>query len=270
MPHLEDCSIQANVEVARDHYRLVLHAPFIADQASPGQFCMLEIHHGFYPFLRRPMSFERIFADGVSVLYKIHGEGTRMLSALPASHRINVQGPLGKGFPIDRKAKRHILVAGGIGIAPFPGLAEAIIQKLGATPEVIIAARNAHLIIADKEFRQMGCDVQLATDDGSAGKRAFAAQVLEELEPNAGDIVYCCGPMPMMKATHDVCERAGVRCYASLEALMACGDGVCLGCAVPANVEVESERMVRVCREGPVFDTRIIDWEAYAIGNGTL
>jgi dihydroorotate dehydrogenase electron transfer subunit len=109
----------------------------------------------------------------------------------------------------------------------------------------------------------MGCRVHLATDDGSAGLRAYASELLETLEPGPGTVVYCCGPMPMMRATHHVCVAAGARCLASLEAEMACGDGVCLGCVVEANVEIEAERMVRVCYDGPVFDSTMINWDRY-------
>lgn len=263
MPCVIDCEITAHIEVAAGHYRLALQAPAIAQNARPGQFCMLQVQKGYYPFLRRPMSLERIFTDGVSILYKIEGEGTRLLSNIPPKHTINVQGPLGKPFPIPAGARRYILVAGGIGIAPFPGLADAIIRECGKAPEVIIAARTEQLLLCEKDFRQMGCTIHLATDDGSAGEKAFASEILERLAPEAGTLVYACGPMPMMKATHQVCAAHGITCYASLEAEMACGDGVCLGCVVEANVEIESERMVRVCHDGPVFDTKLIHWEAY-------
>lgn len=258
-----DCQITSHQEVAPGHYRMVLHAPGIARDAKPGQFCMLQVQPGYYPFLRRPMSFERIFADSFSLLYKIEGEGTRLLAALTPGQSVNVQGPLGKPFPIEKARERHILVAGGIGIAPFPGLADAILAQANRTPEVIIAARTEDMLLCERDFRQMGCAVHLATDDGSAGEKAFASEVLHRLGPGAGTVAYACGPMPMMKATHYVCEALGVPCFASLEACMACGDGVCMGCVVEAKVEVEAERMVRVCHEGPVFDTRIINWEAY-------
>jgi len=257
-----DCEITARQEVAEGHHRLVLHAPAIAAQAQPGQFCMLQVQPGCYPFLRRPMSIERTFADGISILYKIEGEGTRLLSAAHAGDSLNIQGPLGKPFPLERAYDRQILVAGGIGVAPFPGLAEAILRVLGKTPEVVLAARTEDLLLCEKDFRQMGCKVHLATDDGSAGDKAFASEVLERLESGPDTLVYACGPMPMMKAVHFVCEESGALCYASLEALMACGDGVCLGCALEAKREIEAERMVRVCKDGPVFDTALIDWNA--------
>ncbi len=263
MPYILDCEITSHQEVAPGHYRLVAHAPEIAAAAAAGQFCMLEVQEGFYPFLRRPMCFERIYPDSVSILYKIEGEGTRLLSRFTAGQSINIQGPLGKPFPLNGAYQRHIMVAGGIGIAPFPALAEAIIAQLGKTPEVIIAARNEDLLLCEDIFQQMGCKIHLATDDGSVGKKAFASEVLDALEPSKDSIVYCCGPMPMMKATHAVCQQRKIPCLASLEAEMACGDGVCLGCVVEANVEIEAERMVRVCCDGPVFDSTTIHWESY-------
>ena len=263
MPHILDCEITLHQEVAPGHYRMVLHAPAIAKEALAGQFCMLQVQQGLYPFLRRPMCFERVFKDSVSILYKVEGEGTRLMAQLQPGQQMNVQGPLGQPFKLDPAFDRHILVAGGIGVAPFPALAEALIGRLGKTPEVIIAARNERLIICDKDFQQMGCKVHLATDDGTAGVRGFASDVLQDLAPDAKTAVYCCGPMPMMKATHNVCLATGSTCFASLEAEMACGDGVCLGCVVEANVEIEAQRMVRVCYDGPVFDSRLINWERY-------
>ncbi|MBI2435553.1 MAG: dihydroorotate dehydrogenase electron transfer subunit [Candidatus Hydrogenedentes bacterium] len=263
MRFLRECEILRHDHVALGHYRLVLHAPEIARAARPGQFCMLEVQPGYYPFLRRPMCFERIHGDTISILYKVEGEGTRLMSLLSSGQRMNVQGPLGKPFPLESGYERHILVAGGIGIAPFPALAEAIIRELGTAPEVIIAARSRDWLLCADDFRAMGCEVHLATDDGSVGEKAFASEVLRRLAPGPGSIVYCCGPLLMMKATHVVCESFNVPCLASLEAEMACGDGVCLGCVIQAKVEIEAERMVRVCYDGPVFDTRMIDWAAY-------
>jgi len=107
----------------------------------------------------------------------------------------------------------------------------------------------------------MGCPVHIATDDGSAGMKGFAADALEDLAPGENTLVYCCGPTAMMRAVHETCARHHARCYASLEAEMACGDGVCMGCVVETNADDEARRMVRVCREGPIFDTRDIAWK---------
>jgi len=250
-------------EVAPGHYRLGLRAPEIAREAKPGQFCMIQVAQGFHPFLRRPMSFERIFADGVSILFKVEGEGTRILADCAPDQEFSVQGPLGRGFPLDMEAERHIIVAGGIGVAPFPALAEGIIRACGRAPEVVLAARSQDLLLCDKEFQQMGCAVHLATDDGSVGDQATAVEVLERLAPASGSCIYACGPMRMLAATAALAERLDAACFVSLEAQMACGDGACLGCVVESNFENEGEQMVRVCADGPVFDAKTIHWEAH-------
>ncbi|HDP34372.1 MAG TPA: dihydroorotate dehydrogenase electron transfer subunit [Candidatus Hydrogenedentes bacterium] len=258
-----DCEITAHKEVAPDHRRMVARAPEIAAAARPGQFCMIEVREGFCPFLRRPMSIERIFRDGISFLYKIVGHGTRLLAGAPTGMVINVQGPLGNGFPIAQNAPRCILVAGGVGVAPMPGLAEAIMLQTGRVPEVILAARTERFLLCENEFSQMGCPVTLATDDGSVGYKGYAADCLRLLAPDDNTIVYACGPTVMMRTVHEVCAEADACCYASLEAEMACGDGVCMGCVVETNTNNEFGKMARVCREGPVFDTRMICWSAY-------
>lgn len=260
MAFLLDCAITAHQEVARDHRRLVLRSPEIARAASPGQFCMLEVREGFYPFLRRPMSIERIFHDGISILYKITGLGTRLLSELSVGGSINVQGPLGTPFPLAFGEGRVILVGGGIGIAPLPGLAEALIRSAGITPEVVIAAKNESDLLCEREFSQMGCAVLLVTNDGTAGLKGLAPDGLVSLDPDENTCVFTCGPQAMMRSIHQVCLNTGSPCYASLEAFMACGDGVCMGCVVESTAVTEDKRMVRVCREGPVFDTRTLIW----------
>lgn len=263
MPRLLDCEVLRHDKVAEGHYRLTLHSPELAAESIAGQFCMVQVVDSYVPFLRRPMCFERILPDGFTILYKVEGEGTRLLTQFRPGDRLAIQGPLGQGFPIDCRFDRHIIVSGGIGVAPFPALAEALTRACDRAPEVVLAARSKELIICEDDFRAMGCEVHLATDDGSAGVKAFACDMLARLEPGPGTRVYICGPMVMMRTTSDVAVAAGADCLVSLEAQMACGDGACLGCVVEANVESEGERMVRVCWDGPVFDTRIINWDAH-------
>jgi dihydroorotate dehydrogenase electron transfer subunit len=263
MPFILDCEITRHESIAHGHYRLFLRSPELAAAAVPGQFCMIQVVDSYVPFLRRPMCFERILHDGVAIVYKVEGEGTRLLSQVRPGRSLSVQGPLGHGFPIDCAFDRHIIVAGGIGVAPFPALAEALVNQCERAPEVVLAARSKDLIICEEEFRAMGCGVHLATDDGSAGIQAFACDALAQLLPGPDTRVYVCGPMVMMRTTSDVALAAGADCLVSLEAQMACGDGACLGCVVEANVETDGEPMVRVCWDGPVFDTRIINWEAH-------
>jgi len=261
MPCVAECPITMHEEVAPGHYRIAVHAPEIARAAKPGQFAMLEVAPGYAPFLRRPMSFERIFGDGVSFLVKVEGEGTRLLARLAAGQALSVQGPLGNGFSIENAYERHILVAGGIGVAPLPALAEALIPLGSRAPEVIVAARNERLLLCEDEFRQMGCVVHVATDDGTAGEKALATEMIEGLDPAPGTCVYACGPMPMLAAVAKMMIARNVDCQVSLEARMACGDGACLGCVVESKGEREGGDMVLVCTDGPVFDAGVIDWD---------
>lgn len=262
MPCVAQCPITMHEEVAPGHYRMAVQAPEIASAARPGQFAMLEVAPGYAPFLRRPMSFERIFRDGVSFLVKVEGEGTRLLARFAAGQTLAVQGPLGNGFPLKGAYQRHILVAGGIGVAPLPALAEALIPLCDRAPEVIVAARNERLLLCEDDFRQMGCVVHVATDDGSAGQKALATDMLEGLDPVPGTCVYACGPMPMMAAVAKMMIARNVDCLVSLEAQMACGDGACLGCVVATKAEREGGKMALVCSDGPVFDAGVIDWDA--------
>jgi dihydroorotate dehydrogenase electron transfer subunit len=263
MPCILDCPIVMRQEVAPGHVRLALKAPEIARTAQPGQFAMIQVAEGIYPFLRRPMSFERILSDSVVFLFKVEGEGTRLLDRHAVGQMLSLHGPLGKGFPLDDGFSRHIIVAGGIGVAPFPALAEGLIRKCGKAPEVIIGARTRDLVLCEDDFRQMGCSTHLATDDGSIGHKGFAHEVIERLSPAPGACIYACGPMPMMKAVSRLAMSLGVDCRVSLEAQMACGEGACLGCVIESVREKEGERMMRVCADGPVFDATLVDWDAH-------
>ncbi len=263
MPRVLDCQIVMRQEAAPGHFRIAVKAPEIAGAAQPGQFAMIQVAAGIHPFLRRPMSFERILPDSLVFLFKVEGEGTGLLAQHAVGQTLSIHGPLGNGFPLDSRFSRHILVAGGIGVAPFPALAESLIRKCGKAPEVILGARNRDLLLCEQDFREMGCTVHLATDDGSFGHHGFAHEVLEQLCPTPGTRVYACGPMPMTKAVSKVAAIFGVDCQVSLEAQMACGDGVCLGCVIETVRETEGEKMMRVCADGPVFDAALIDWGAH-------
>ncbi len=263
MRAIKDCSIVANEEVAPGHFRMELADQEIAAAALPGQFCMVQTAEGLSPFLRRPMCFHRIDSETFCILYKVEGEGTGLLSRMLPGQTVSVQGPLGKGFVVDTRFERNIIVAGGIGVAPLPPVAEALVKQGGRPPEVVLAARSKNLLVCEEDFRALGCKVHIATDDGSAGEKAYAAEMLGRLSPGPDTRVYACGPMIMMQTTADVAAAAEADCLVSLEAQMACGDGACLGCVVEAKSESEGEHMVRVCADGPVFDARIIDWQAH-------
>ncbi len=251
-----------------DHFLLTLEAPAIACAAKPGQFVMLQVREGRDPLLRRPMSVYRVLPGRrglIQILYKVVGEGTRHLSRQQPGASLRTLGPLGNGFALPaavrrgprRSAARHpVLVAGGIGIAIFPFLAEALLT-LRHRPLLLSGARSRRDLVALSCFRSRGIPVRLATEDGSAGLRGFVTRLLEPLLARREESplsLYVCGPTPMMRAVGALAAGAGVPCQLALESQMPCGIGVCLGCVVRCRNEESGPPFQRVCTEGPVFE----------------
>jgi dihydroorotate dehydrogenase electron transfer subunit len=218
----------------------------------PGQFAMLRLDPeggSRDPLLPRPMAVYRGSGEELEFRFKVVGRGTSALSRLRAGDRLGVLGPLGNGFP--ESAGRPLLVGGGTGIASLYELAR---DRHGA--RVLLGGRSRDEILGLDDFLALGAPLEVATDDGSIGRRGF---VTELLAPAPGDEVYACGPTPMMRRAHEIATKAGVRCWVSLENAMACGFGICLGCAVPT-----SEGFRYVCSHGPVFDAAQVDWDRLA------
>jgi dihydroorotate dehydrogenase electron transfer subunit len=219
----------------------------------PGQFAMLELDPDrlrLDPLLPRPMAVYRADGSRVEFRFKAVGRGTELLGRLPPGARLGVVGPLGNGFPEPAPARngRALLVGGGTGIASLFGLA---VQLSGA--EVLLGGRTRDDIMGLDDFAALGCRLELATEDGSTGHRGL---VTELLEPRSGDEVYACGPTPMMRRAAELARAANARCYVSVETHMACGFGVCLGCAVPTRAGFRY-----VCTDGPVFESSTLEWD---------
>lgn len=253
-----------NEQVAPGYFRLGLAwktPPVVA-----GHFVMLRVEHGLDPLLRRPFGIYKVLGakgkrtlrgSGVEILYQVVGKGTRILSMKTPGERIDALGPLGNGFPAPPPGRKVILVAGGMGIAPLYLFAAGL---KGGT--LLFGSRDKSVARIAREFKGFDCRVRIATDDGSAGRKGFVTELLKE-EAAPGSVVYACGPVGMLKAASRISEEAGALCHVSLERSMACGIGVCLGCAVKmkARNEKENKNYRMVCSEGPVFDSREIDWD---------
>jgi dihydroorotate dehydrogenase electron transfer subunit len=243
--------------------------------AAPGQFLMLGAgaEAGVPrqdPLLPRPMAVYRNLPAGaggaggdhtlprVEVLYRVAGRGTTLLSEAEPGQRVSLVGPLGCGFPIETGTAPALLVGGGTGIASLFELAAAL-RAAGRAVTVLLGARGELDLIGREDFETLGVDLVCTTQDGSFGEKGLVtlpfARRLEAAPP--GTSVYACGPTPMMRATAELAQSQAVRCFVSLENPMACGFGVCLGCAVPRREGGYS----LVCRQGPVFDSTEIDWE---------
>ena len=236
--------------------------------SDPGQFVMLSA--GALgstarrdPLLPRPMAVYRESAAGstpeVEILFKVHGRGTALLADLRPGERVRVVGPLGTGFPDPDPGQRAVLVAGGTGIASVYTLARRL-RDAGVGVRVCLGARTATDLMGDADFEALGVELAIATEDGSRGHRGRVTELLAGEVEDPSVCVYACGPTPMMAAAHAIADAAGRTSWVSLENPMACGFGVCLGCAVP----VRPEGFALVCRDGPVLPGRDVVWEGLA------
>lgn len=231
---------------------------------APGQFVMLSpgargAAERFDPLLPRPMAVyrEQPRAGGaeLEILYKVSGRGTALLADAPPGATIRLVGPLGCGFAEPPAGTRAVLVGGGTGIASLYEL--ALRSAAVARPLVLLGARSAADLMGRDDFEALGVPLRIATEDGSVGVRGLVTQLLEEaLEEEPGARVYACGPTPMMRRAAEIAAARQARCLVSLENTMACGFGVCLGCAAPRA----QGGFALVCREGPVFEAADVDW----------
>lgn len=250
-----------------DYARLTFTHWKFSEVCHPGQFLTVRTSMTGTPLLRRPFSIHDVKNDEVSLLFKIIGPGTRQLSEMRQGEWVDVLGPLGHGFHIPTKGQAVWMAAGGIGIAPFLLTVRRLMES-GAGPLRLYfgAAADTDLVGTDK-LRELGIEIKIATEDGSAGEKGLVTNLLvRDLEntDKANLQLMACGPWPMLKAVHQIAQKAGVHCQVSLETLMACGVGGCMGCAVETNPhhrpDPESHNMDRVCSEGPVFDSNRIEW----------
>jgi dihydroorotate dehydrogenase electron transfer subunit len=233
--------------------------------ADPGQFVMLSpgpraAAPRTDPLLPRPMAVYRSLPDEqIEILYKISGRGTALLAAAASGDRIGVVGPLGRGFDAPVPGERALLVGGGTGTASLLEQAAAAAKVGSAT--VMLGARTAGELLGVAEFEAMPVGLELATEDGSRGHHGLVTEPLAKaLAADSGAVVYACGPTPMMRAAATLAREHGARCLVSLENPMACGFGVCLGCAAP----LAGGGVALVCRDGPVMDAAAVDWENLA------
>ena len=271
MPQDIATPVTRNVDLGHGNFLLEFEAPEGVRAMDPAQFFMIGIP-GSEVLLRRPFSVCGLpgtfddAADGtVQVLYKVVGRGTALLASLKAGARIDVLGPLGRGFRLpEGRDDRPVMVAGGIGSAPFPALTVRLAEA-GFDPVLLYGARTAADLPLLEWFRARCSKVEVTTEDGSLCERGLVTVPLERVIAGIGAErarLYACGPEPMLRAVARIALSAGVRCDLSLEARMACGFGVCLGCVVPTHGGGPDgdEGFERVCMEGPVMDAARLAW----------
>lgn len=233
-------------------FDITILCPEAAALAQPGQFVQAAAN-GF--FLRRPISICEIYDDSIRLVFEVRGKGTEALSALNVGENIDLIAPLGKGFTVF-EGKKAVCVGGGIGTPPMLSIA----SRYGKNAKVISGFRSADAVILQKDFAKAGCETVLCTDDGSAGIHGLVTVPLEEiLKTEKPDIIYACGPMPMLKGVALLAKEYDVKCEVSLEQRMACGVGACLVCACK-TVKNGEQILSHVCKDGPVFDSGEVDF----------
>lgn len=248
---------------------MTLEAPEIASSAIPGQFMQVRCSDGADPLLRRPLGVHRVKDKRIEILYEVVGKGTGILSRRKSGESLDVLGPLGSGFSLPQVAddgrRTAILIAGGIGVAPLVFLAEELARKK-IKIMVLIGAKTKEMILCEKDFRETGAEVHIATDDGSLGCKGFVSELLKrQLSIIKGRLsaAYACGPNPMFKCIAGMCEKHKIKCEVLLEERMACGIGACLGCAVKVKKPGSKQGFIYklACKDGPVFNASEIVWE---------
>ncbi len=279
---------QARATVARHldygagHRWLDLDVPRPFEPPLPGQFVELLIAPPSPVLLPRPMSVAGVAAlrGGLRLgfLYAAVGSGTRALAALTVGAKMEVLGPLGRGFPLARPGT-PVLIAGGRGVAPLLFAAEAL-ARAGRRCEFLFGARDRARLVglgrARKQLATMGGRLHLATDDGSLGVEGDAVRLLDRVTSRAGGsiVIHACGPHAMLAAVARWAARHGVDAHVAMESVMACGTGVCRGCPLPRSASgsaafrateapslLGNREFAMCCTEGPVFDARDLDWD---------
>lgn len=244
-----------------DFFRFAVDAPAVGQAARPGQFVMIKVSDATAPLLRRPLGVHDADGRGFELFFKVAGAGTAILSRKAPGDRLDVLGPLGRGFTVPEAGggQAAYLVGGGRGIAPLFFLARALVRS-GTRPVVFYGGRTLADIPIRERFERDGIELRCATDDGSFGFSGFVTALVDrDLAAVRPARLYACGPDPMMKALAAIADRHGVPAEFSLESVMGCGIGACWGCVHRIKNE-HGDGWVKICEEGPVFPGERILW----------
>lgn len=239
-------------QLDKDVFSMWIEDEITATTAKPGQFLSLFCKNGNY-LLPRPISICEIDSENkkVRIVYRVVGSGTKEFMGLKAGDSIEIMGPLGNGFT--KEGKKSILIGGGIGIPPMLELAKSLTGEV----QIVLGFRDSTFL--DKEFIPYG-SVYIATEDGSIGTKGNVIDVIKENKLD-GDIIYACGPTPMLRGVKAYAMEKNIKAQLSLEEKMACGVGACLACVCKSK-EIDSHTHVhnkRICKDGPVFYAQDIE-----------
>ena len=262
--HQDVCSVISNTCLQGNYWRMLLNAPKICKDAAPGQFVHLQVPNLEGHILRRPFSICDVQKDILTIVYKVVGKGTDAMKSIVSGMSLDILGPIGHGFSEPPVKRPYFLLGGGYGCAAMLFTARRAIDGGCNPPTVLLGARTADDILLAEDFSSLGCNVQIATDDGSMGTQGRITVLLEKaltLCPNA--FVAACGPRPMLKAVALMTEKSKEStCEVSLDERMCCGVGACFGCVLKVKDDTTEQgwKYLRSCKEGPVFPAESIVW----------
>ena len=253
--------------LSADAYLLFFEAPTLPSTSLPGQFTMVRTP-GEGLLLRRPYSICSVEPEThrFSLLVKVVGQGTGALVELPLGSGVHCLGPLGTSFERPSAGARAVVVAGGVGIAPFLYFCESLAQN-GMMARVLLGGRQARDLYLKDEFVELGMEVVCSTEDGSDGHRGVVTDLLmDALEGPRPVQLYSCGPSGMLRRVAEMAADRNVPHQVSIERRMGCGMGCCLGCVVFVSDAIKQDgngegNYRRACTEGPVFDADRIHWD---------
>ncbi len=242
--------VVSNEKLCPRFFRLSFDAPSIVRKIQPGQFVHIRTSDGLEPFFRRPFSVYRA-QKYVEIFYEAIGPGTKILSLKKKGDPIDCLGPVGQPFEMPPAGtKQVVMIAGGIGVAPFLILSDVLKKKKNLELVLLYGGRTRGHVFNMKEFKKNGCATHVATDDGSVGTRGRVDKLFAKINPDPKTtFIYTCGPNPMMAAVQHFAKRHHLRGQAACEEVMACALGACLGCSIRTTKGFRT-----VCYDGPVFD----------------
>ncbi len=254
--YILDLEVTQNIRLHQNYVLIKMTHVNPLPEMVPGQFAEIRIDGSTTTFLRRPISIHYVDKEKNEVwfLVQLVGDGTRHLATVKQGDLVNIVLPLGNGYTMPQNADlKPLLVGGGVGTAPMLMLGSEL-AKMGCKPTFLLGARSANDLLQLEEFKKLG-DVYTTTEDGSMGEKGYVTQH-SILNAAQFDMIYTCGPKPMMMTVAKYAKANDIECEVSLENTMACGVGACLCC-----VENTDEGHLCVCKDGPVFNIKKLLWQ---------
>jgi len=241
-------------KIAQEIYKLTIKSEYVSKNALPGQFINIKCSEGLTALLRRPISICDVDRAGgtFDVCFQIKGIGTEYLARKTAGELLDIIAPIGNPFHLSNDYKNIAVVGGGIGVFPLLYLLK---ESSHANRYTFLGYRNKDYVVLEDEFKNVSDKYFISTDDGSAGYKGLVTDLLEkELREKGIDIVFACGPTPMLRRVIELTNKYGTKCQVSMEQRMGCGIGACLVCACKTKAENDDGwEYSHVCKDGPVF-----------------